>query len=103
MRARPIFAAALAIGILGAPDAAEAAKVCKLQLTGPTVKSHPTRITAEAAAVAVWSTRTARIFTARYANWQNAENRRFSCSRYTTVIGINAWRCRAVANPCALR
>jgi hypothetical protein len=97
-----LFAAALAVCSLGFAGTAEAAKTCKSSLTGPTVHSHPTRVTAEAAAIAVWSTRAANYHTLRFANWVNAEGKGFACSKYTTNIGINAWRCRAIARPCAL-
>jgi hypothetical protein len=103
MRFRTLLAvAALAVGAIGLTGAADAAKICKPTITSATVKGHPTRITAEGAAVVVWSAKVARIHTPRFANWQNADNQGFSCSRYTTVIGINAWRCRAMARPCVL-
>jgi hypothetical protein len=97
-----LFAVAVTAGCLGFAGAAEAAKACKLSVTGPTVRGHPTRVTAEVAAATVWSTKVAEVHTLRFANWANAENQSFSCSRYTTVIGINAWRCRATAKPCVL-
>ena len=97
-----LFAAAVAAGTIGFAGAAEAAKSCKLPVTGPRVKSHPTRVTAEVAAATVWSTKVADIYALRFANWINAEGKSFSCSRYTTTIGINAWRCRATARPCVL-
>ena len=102
MRFRTLLTiAALSIGCVGLTGTAEAAKACKSSITSASVRGHPTRVTAEAAAVVVWSARVAAIHTARFANWTNAENQGFSCSRYTTVIGINAWRCRAMARPCA--
>ncbi|MBO6716878.1 MAG: hypothetical protein JJ913_02855 [Rhizobiaceae bacterium] len=96
-----LIPAVMAAGLIGFTGAAEAAKTCKLSVSGPTVRGHPTRVTAEVAAATVWSTKVANIYTLRFANWTNAENSSFSCSRYTTVIGINAWRCRATARPCA--
>ncbi|MCB1454248.1 MAG: hypothetical protein KDJ43_11440 [Rhizobiaceae bacterium] len=102
MNMRHLFiAAAVTMGALGLAGTAEAAKSCKLSVTGPRVKGHPTRVTAEVAAATVWSTKVAEVYTLRFANWANAENQSFSCSRYTTALGINAWRCRATANPCA--
>ena len=100
---RMLFVTALAAACIGFAGAAEAAKICKVSLTGPTVRGHPTRITAEVAAAAMWSAKVADFYTLRFANWQNAEASSFSCSRYTTVIGINAWRCRARAKPCAFQ
>lgn len=97
-----LFAVALAAGGIAFAGAAEAAKSCKLSVTGPTVRGHPTRVTAEVAAATVWSTKVAEVYTLRFANWANAEGKGFSCSKYTTVIGINAWRCRATARPCIL-
>ncbi len=96
-----LFAATVAAGIAGFAGAAEAAKSCKLAVTSPTVKGHPTRVTAEVAAATVWSTKVADVYALRFANWANAEDARFSCSKYTTVVGINAWRCRVTARPCA--
>jgi hypothetical protein len=98
-----ILSTVLAAGFLGFAGAADAAKTCKPSVTGATVRGHPTRVTAEVAAATVWSTKVAGIYTLRFANWQNAEASSFSCSRYTTVIGINAWRCRARAKPCAFQ
>lgn len=97
-----LFVTALAAGCIGFAGAAEAAKACKPTVTGPTVRGHPTRVTAEVAAATVWSTKVAGIYTLRFANWANAEGQSFACSRYTTVLAINAWRCRATAKPCVL-
>lgn len=101
MNMRHIFlAAALALGTFGFAGTAQAGKICKASVTAPRVKGHPTRVTAEVAAAAVWSTRVAGFYGTRYANWTNANNRSFACSKYTTMLGINAWRCRATAQPC---
>ncbi|MEX0953999.1 MAG: hypothetical protein WDZ83_02165 [Rhizobiaceae bacterium] len=100
---RLLIVTALVAVCAGFAGAAEAAKTCKVSVTGPTVRGHPTRITAEVAAATLWSTKVADVHTLRFANWQNAEASSFSCSRYTTVIGINAWRCRARAKPCAFQ
>ena len=51
MNMRHLFiAAAVTMGALGLAGTAEAAKSCKLSVTGPRVKGHPTRVTAEVAA-----------------------------------------------------
>ena len=99
---RMLFVTAVAAGCIGFAGAADAAKICKPSVAGATVRGHPTRVTAEVAAATVWSTKVADIYTLRFANWANAEASSFSCSRYTTMIGINAWRCRARAKPCVL-
>jgi len=96
-----VLPAALTGCLMALAGAAEAAKSCKAPVAGPTVRGHPTRATAEVGAVTVWSAKVADRHTLRFANWSNAEDKSFACSKYTTVVGINAWRCRATARPCA--
>lgn len=97
--------AGLAVGVAAALLAfsapAEAAKVCKPRHTS--AYTHGAiRASVEARAIVLWSADVTARYAARYANWENAEGRNVSCSRYTSALGVNLWRCRAAATPCRL-
>jgi hypothetical protein len=95
-----VAALAAIIGLAASP--AQADKVCKPRVLGAAAHG-PIRATVEARAVAFWTARATARHTLQYANWDNASDRSVGCRRYTSVLGVNLWECRARANPCRLR
>lgn len=94
-------AVAAMIAVVGFSAPAEAAKMCNPRHTaGPT--HGAIRASVEARAIVLWSVEVGARYSARYANWENANRRGVSCRRYTSAIGLNLWECRATATPCRL-
>ncbi len=94
----------IAAGIIAAGIVpADAARVCKTSLRSNTSASMPTRALARASAVTKWSAKVTSRYNLSWSNWDNALAKNYNCWRKTTVIGTNAWRCRATARPCKFR
>lgn len=96
------FAAALIVfgaAFLGISPS-EAARICKPVLNSGTAAAMPTRAMARATAATKWSARVTSSYGLSWSNWSNALGKDYNCWKRTTVIGTNAWRCRAAAKPC---
>lgn len=79
---------------------ADAARICKASHQSKTSTPLPTRALARASAVTKWSAGVSSRHGLSWSNWGNAIAKDYSCWRRTTVVGTNAWRCRARAKPC---
>ncbi len=92
--------ALICASVLLANQSANAAKICRVSITSNTSTPSPTRALARASAVAKWSAKVTSRHNLSWANWDNARTKNYNCWRKTTVLGTNAWRCRARAKPC---
>ena len=96
-----IFAALLAMPVLAAATGeSAAARVCKGPIIGTSSIASPTKGLAQANAEMRWGTKVTQTYSLQWSNWQNALDKKHLCQKKTTVIGANAWYCRAKAKPC---
>lgn len=100
-RTAMIFIAAAGAALLAAGPAAAQQKECRPAMSA-TATSQPTEEVGQAAAIALWTAKTAAEHYPVFSNWTNAESTTVYCERYTGALGFNVWRCTAQAIPCRI-
>jgi hypothetical protein len=94
-----LAAAAALVSMAGVASAQQ--RECRPAMSA-TVTSQPTPEVGEAAAIALWTAKTAAEHYPVFSNWTNAQAKSVACERYTGALGFNVYRCTAQAIPCRI-